>query len=102
MPDLCCRCSSRPRPSSAGKSSQTLLMIAKPNVTAFINEPAGQASFGNGRIEEFLLDQNLDAAMVRSPKIAAITGTFCLSQLLGRRVLCCASAIADQQLHWRI
>ena len=70
-------------------------MIARSSVTTLSNEPAGQASFGNGRIEEFLLDQNLDAAMVRSPKIAAITGTFCLSQLLGR-VLCRASAMSNQ------
>ena len=33
-----------------------------------------QANFANGRVEEFLLDQNLSAAQMRTPKIAAITG----------------------------
>lgn len=33
-----------------------------------------QASFGNGRVEEFLLDQNLSAAYMRTPKICACIG----------------------------
>ena len=33
-----------------------------------------QASFGNGRVEEFLLDQNLAAAQLKTPKICACIG----------------------------
>ena len=33
-----------------------------------------KASFGNGRVEEFLLDQNLAAAHMKTPKICACIG----------------------------
>ena len=56
-----------------------------------------QASFGNGRIEEFLLDQNIDAPLMKMPKIAAITGVSSLAEYACVTCACNVSLIASMQ-----